>query len=139
MLIGLISGRFDAIIAVSCSPQKATDMQTSNPFELILSKLDLLQNTVNGLAENKQTSTSSNFASPDRLLDLAEAAQIVRRPIGTVRYYIHHRNLPATKVGKGYLVKLGELQAWVEEFAKENGKPGAIEQMLENRKRYKKS
>jgi len=113
-------------------------MQTNNPFELILSKLDVLQTTVNGLAENRQKSDSPSHSSPEQLLDLAEAARIVRRPVGTIRYYIHHRSLPATKIGKGYLVKLGELLAWVEEFARTDSKPDAMGRMLENRKRYKK-
>jgi excisionase family DNA binding protein len=113
-------------------------MQTNNPFDLILSKLDQLQTVVNGLAENSIKPTSPTLSSPERLLDLAEAAQIVRRPIGTVRYYIHHRDLPATKIGKGYLVKLGELLAWVEEFNKKGKVIGPVDRMQEQRKRYRK-
>jgi len=114
-------------------------MQTNNPFELILSKLDQLQSTVNGLAEQPSTGPTPSLANPDRLLDLAEAAEVVRRPIGTVRYYIHHRNLPAIKVGKGYLVKLGELLAWVDEFSREECKDGPVDRMLNQRKRHKKN
>jgi excisionase family DNA binding protein len=114
-------------------------MQTNNPFELILSKLDLLQTTVNGLADSTQKPSAKNVVGPERLLDLSEAAEIVRRPVGTVRYYIHHRNLPATKIGKGYLIKLGELLAWVEEFQKTTQKTDPIARILENRKRYKKN
>ncbi|HVU93715.1 MAG TPA: helix-turn-helix domain-containing protein [Puia sp.] len=113
-------------------------MQTNNPFDLILSKLDQLQTAVNGLAENTQKPSSPALSSPERLLDLGEAAQIVRRPVGTVRYYIHHRGLPATKIGKGYLVKFGELLAWVEEFNKAGEKADPLDRMRENRKRYKK-
>ncbi|HVU97328.1 MAG TPA: helix-turn-helix domain-containing protein [Puia sp.] len=114
-------------------------MQTNNPFELILSKLDQLQTSVDGLAETSPKQSTPALPASDRLLDLAEAAQVVRRPIGTVRYYIHHRNLPATKVGKGYLVKLGELLAWVEEFAKGEGKQEPHSRMAYQRKRYKKN
>jgi len=113
-------------------------MQTINPFELILSKLDMLQASVEGLAENMQKSDDPSLSSSDQLLDLPEAAKIVKRPVGTVRYYIHHRGLPATRIGKGYLVKLGELLAWVEEFTKAGKKPEPMERMFENRKRYKK-
>jgi excisionase family DNA binding protein len=113
-------------------------MQTNNPFELILSKLELLQTTVDGIADTTQK-PPKNVVGSERLLDLAEAAEIVRRPVGTVRYYIHHRNLPATKIGKGYLIKLGELLAWVEEFHKTNEKTAPMARMLENRKRYKKN
>ena len=114
-------------------------MQTNNPFDLILSKLDQLQTVVNGLAENTAKPASSTIPSPDKLLDLTEAAQGVRRPVGTVRYYIHHRGLPATKIGKGYLVKMGELMAWVEAFNKTKGNSGPIDRMRKNRDRYKKT
>ena len=113
-------------------------MQTNNPFDLILSRLDQLQTIVNELAENTLKPASPPLSSPERLLDLAEAAQIVRRPIGTVRYYIHNRNLPATKIGKGYLVKLGELLSWVEEFNKSTKVVGPVDRMREHRKRFKK-
>lgn len=113
-------------------------MQTNNPFDAIISRLDQLQIAVNNLADNAVRSTSPALSSPERLLDLAEAAQIVRRPIGTVRYYIHHRNLPATRIGKGYLVKLCELLAWVEEFNKSEKPVGPIDRMREHRNRYKK-
>src|SRR6186713_3465118 len=97
-------------------------MQTSHPFELILSRLDLLQTTVNILTDATSKTTQMPNSNPERLLDLSEAAEIVRKPIGTVRYYIHHRNLPATKIGKSYLVKLGELLQWVETFHPPAGK-----------------
>lgn len=111
-------------------------MQTINPFELILTKIEQLQTTVNTLSENsKKTMKPPNY-SPDRLLDLIEAAGILRKPVGTIRYYIHHRNLPAIKVGKSYVVKLSALLSWVEEF---NDKAAVPENpMLANRKRYRK-
>jgi excisionase family DNA binding protein len=115
-------------------------MQTANPFELILSKLDQLQTTVNNLADNTHKPDGARKADPERLLDLSEAAEIVRRPIGTVRYYIHNRNLPATKVGKGYLIKLSELLQWFDEFRKKQstGKD-LLGPMMQNRKKYRKS
>jgi excisionase family DNA binding protein len=82
----------------------------------------------------------STKTDPERLLDLTEAAQIVRKPVGTVRHYIHHRSLPATKIGKSYLIKLNELLSWVDEFNKKpEAKKSVVDMMLENRKRYKKS
>jgi excisionase family DNA binding protein len=114
-------------------------MQTTNPFEIILSRLDELQVSINSISA-KAARESTKPANPERLLDLTEAAQIVRKPVGTVRHYIHHRNLPATKIGKSYLIKLGELLSWVDEF---NKKPEIedtpFNRMLENRKRYRKS
>jgi excisionase family DNA binding protein len=114
-------------------------MQTNNPFDLILSRLDQLQSTVNILTDSAQKIPSQAAANPERLLDLAEAAEIVRKPIGTVRYYIHHRNLPATKIGKGYLVKFGELLQWVENFKQKPDAQAPTDRMLENRKRYRKN
>jgi len=114
-------------------------MQTSNPFELILSRLDQLQSTVNTLADNNQKPTTNESFNPDRLLDLTEAAEIVRKPVGTVRHYIHHRNLPAMKVGKSYLIKLQALLEWVNEFNNKEPLKDASDPMLANRKRYRKN
>ena len=114
-------------------------MQTTNPFELILSRLDQLQLSVNYLTDKTQKQSTKPTEDPDRLLDLTEAAQIVRKPVGTVRHYIHSRNLPATKIGKSYLIKFAELLKWVDEFKKDTGKPEVSARMLENRKRYCKS
>ena len=113
-------------------------MQTINPFELILSRLDQLQSTVDSLADNSQKPATANIFNPERLLDLTEAAQIVRKPVGTVRHYIHHRNLPAMKVGKSYLIKLQALLDWVNEFNKKEPSKAASDPLLENRKRYRK-
>ena len=115
-------------------------MQTTNPFELIISRLDDLQTSVNIITDRTQKETTKQTADPERLLDLTEAAQIVRKPVGTVRHYIHHRNLPATKIGKSYLIKLNELLSWVDDFTKKHeAKETAADKMLEIRKRYKKS
>ena len=56
-------------------------MQTFNPFELIISRLDQLQTTVNTLAENNNKPLAKDIFNPERLLDLPEAAQIVRKPL----------------------------------------------------------
>ena len=115
-------------------------MQTNNPFDLILSMLDQLQTTVNTLSENAQKSSAIPATNPDRLLDLSEAAEVMRKPVGTVRHYIHHRQLPAIRVGKSYLIKLNELLDWVNRFKEADVKePAGLSPMLANRKRYAKS
>ena len=114
-------------------------MQTTNPFDLILSRLEQLQSSVNVLSENAQKPTVPATSDQGRLLDLAEAAEVVRKPIGTVRHYIHHRNLPAIKIGKSYLIKLDELLVWVNKFKDiDEPKLDNVEPMLANRKRYGK-
>jgi excisionase family DNA binding protein len=114
-------------------------MQSSNPFDIILARLDQLQSTVNTLSEHSQKTKETSTTNPDRLLDLPDASQMLRKPVGTVRYYIHHRNLPATKIGKSYLIKLSELLNWFDEFNKQNnGKAEKADPMLANRIRYRK-
>ncbi|MEP7110545.1 MAG: helix-turn-helix domain-containing protein [Ferruginibacter sp.] len=116
-------------------------MQTTNPFDLILSRLEQLQSSVNILSENAQKNTPALQADPDRLLDLSEASEVMRKPIGTVRHYIDNRNLPAIKIGKSYLIKLNELLSWVNTFKDDNDnerEKSAIDPMLANRKRYSK-
>jgi len=115
-------------------------MQTTNPFELIISRLDELQSTVNTISDRAQKETAKPPADSERLLDITEAAQIVRKPVRTVRHYIHHRNLPATKIGKSYLIKLNELLTWVDDFTKKDESVETpSDRMLEIRKRYRKS
>jgi len=115
-------------------------MQSTNPFEIILSRLDDLHFAISGLSVKVSKESTKQPPSPERLLDLTEAAQIVRKPVGTVRHYIHHRSLPATKIGKSYLIKLPELLKWVDDFQqKENASETVVNPMLENRKRYRKS
>ncbi len=111
-------------------------MQLINPFDLILARLDQLQTSVNTLSDSSQNNPRQTTLDPERLLALPEAAEIVRKPVGTVRYYIHHRNLPATKIGKSYLVKLGELMNWVE--SQKSAETATTDKMLANRKRYAK-
>lgn len=114
-------------------------MQTTNPFDMIIERLEVLQSTVNLLSDNAQRTTSAPKNDPERLLDLPEAAAIVRKPVGTVRYYIHHRNLPATKIGKSYLIKLRELLNWINQFdGVSNKKKDPIQAMIDHRKRYQK-
>ena len=116
-------------------------MQSTNPFDVILSRLEQLQSSVNFLSENAQKTAPAPQADPDRLLDLSEAAEVMRKPIGTVRHYIHHRNLPAIKIGKSYLIKLNELLSWVNRFKDDvviNREESATDPMLANRKRYSK-
>jgi excisionase family DNA binding protein len=115
-------------------------MQTPNPFELILSRLDQLQVSIDIISVRTNKESMKPAADPSRLLDLTEAAQIVRKPVGTVRHYIHSRGLPATKVGKSYLIKLSELLSWVDEFNKKADTNDVVRnRMLENRIRYRKS
>lgn len=114
-------------------------MQTTNPFDLILSRLELLQSTVNVLSQNAQKPPTAVTTDQGRLLDLAEAAEVVRKPIGTVRHYIHHRNLPAIKIGKSFLIKLDELLVWVDKFKDmEEPKLHSLAPLMANRKKYGK-
>ena len=114
-------------------------MQTTNPFEIILSRLDALQSSLDDLSDKAEKGTAKTTADPERLIDLVEAAQIVCKPVGTVRHYIHHRSLPATKIGKSYLIKLPELLQWVDNFQKKAPKETFTDRMMAIRQRYRKS
>ncbi len=114
-------------------------MQTSNPFELIMLRLDQLQLTVNTLSDTSQKHSPTEILNPERLLDLPEVAQVLRKPVGTIRYYIHNRNLPAMKVGKCYLIKLQALHEWVNEFTRKETVKDVSNPMQLNRKRYRKT
>ena len=116
-------------------------MQTNNPFELIISRLDQLQSSLNLLSikTEKSLENQKGIIDPDKLLDLSEAAILIRKPVGTVRHYIHHRNLPATKIGKSFLIKKQELLDWFNKISQAiDKKETAMDRMLVNRKRYGK-
>jgi len=114
-------------------------MNVNNPFDLILTRLDQLQTTINDLSEHQQESHSTSESDPERLLNLTEAAELLRKPVGTVRHYIHTRDLPATKIGKSYLIKYGELLNWIDGFQDKKESTQPLSAMLANRKRYRKS
>lgn len=116
-------------------------MQTSNPFELILNKLEQIQTTVDIISVNSPGQSPSTLTDPNRIIDLPEAAKILCKPVGTVRGYIHSRELPAKLVGKSYLIKYQELIKWFENFQaayETESKKTATSLMMENRKRYRK-
>ena len=116
-------------------------MQTNNPFELILNKLEQIQTTVDIISVNSPAQNLTEKADPDRIIDLPEAAKILCKPVGTVRGYIHSRSLPARLVGKSYLIIYRELIKWFENYQavyETKSKKTATSLMMENRKRYRK-
>jgi hypothetical protein len=116
-------------------------MQTSNPFELILNKLEQIQTTVDALSVNPSAQSLSEQTDLERIIDLPEAARILCKPIGTVRGYIHSRNLPGKLVGKSYLIKYQELIKWFENYQtgyQQESTKIAPGKMIENRDRYRK-
>lgn len=113
-------------------------MNVNNPFEMILDRLDQLQTTIHDLSIQQAETKATSDSDPERLLNLTEAAELMRKPVGTVRSYIHSRDLPATKIGKSYLIKHGELLKWVNGFQNKKETGELLHPMLENRKRYRK-
>lgn len=116
-------------------------MQTSNPFELILNKLEQIQTTVDTISLRSPGQIPSESTDPNRIIDLPEAARILCKPVGTVRGYIHSRNLPGRLVGKSYLIKYQELIKWFENYQaayEQKSKKAATDKMIENRERYRK-
>jgi excisionase family DNA binding protein len=94
-------------------------MQSNNPFEAILDRLDRLQTTMDIMSVNAAIKKKQPEQALDsnRILNLPEAAKILCKPVATVRNYIHSKGLPAKLVGKSYLIKYGELMQWFETFS----------------------
>jgi hypothetical protein len=63
-------------------------MQTANPFEIILLRLDDLRFAISDLSVRIAKESTKPPASPERLLDLTEAAQIVRKPSKDSRKFL---------------------------------------------------
>ena len=117
-------------------------MQTENPFELILNKLEQIERTLIISVDSLRQKNITEPSDPNRIINLPEAAKLLRKPVGTVRSYIHSRKLPATLVGKSYLIKYRELVEWFDSFQKSNQTTSsgiAPDKMIENRKRYRKN
>lgn len=118
-------------------------MATLNPFDIIMDKLDKLQTTINDYVtvqqkEEKQPNTENDF------LTLPDIAIILKKPIGTIRGYVHTKGLPARKMGKGYLINKLEFNKWLARWQAEHPQKAIIPsagytQMLEHRRKYAKS
>ncbi|WP_346239618.1 helix-turn-helix domain-containing protein [Niabella insulamsoli] len=120
-------------------------MSVINPFDDINDKLDQIQKSLiawfsrqEDQAKNQQPRTYS-----EDFLTLPEVAVILKKPIGTIRRYVHYRGLPAKRLGKPYLVKRQDLKTWLEKWQAEENPPATppkdgYSKMLEHRKRYAK-
>lgn len=51
---------------------------------------------------------------PRRLLNVPQTAAYLGCPVWTVRTLIWSRQIPVIKVGKGYLIDIRDLDAWIE-------------------------
>lgn len=119
-------------------------MTLVNPFEVIIDKLDKLQSTVNDYALVKQKEETPSLNQENDFLNLPEIAVILKKPVGTVRGYVHSKGLPAKKMGKGYLINKLEFNKWLAQWLAENPKEEIVpsagyNQMLEHRRKYGRS
>lgn len=111
-----------------------------NPYELILNKLEQIERTII-IWVNTPKPERQEPSDPNRMLNLPEAAKILRKPVGTVRGYIHSRNLPATLVGKSYLIKYQELLDWfqnMQTLKMERNSITAPDKMMKARHQFRK-
>ena len=119
-------------------------MHLENPFELIINKLDKLQTTVNDYVTVQQKDTKPVSGQENDFLTLPEIAIILKKPVGTVRGYVHSKGLPAKKMGKGYLINKPEFNKWLARWQAENPQDEIIpsagyNKMLEHRRKYGRS
>ncbi|MFT4156185.1 helix-turn-helix domain-containing protein [Parafilimonas sp.] len=88
-------------------------MSVSNPFEQINERLDQIQKSLIAWfskQENREKQPDRTYSAD--FLTLPEVAIILKKPIGTVRGYIHSRGLPAKRLGKPYLVRKDDFTEW---------------------------
>ncbi|OJU22807.1 MAG: hypothetical protein BGN92_02805 [Sphingobacteriales bacterium 41-5] len=119
-------------------------MTLQNPFEVILDKIDKLQSTVNDYALANQKAEKTPRNQENGFLTLPEIAIILKKPLGTVRGYVHSKGLPAKKMGKGYLINKLEFNKWLARWQAENPQDEIIPsagytQMLDHRRKYGRS
>jgi len=54
--------------------------------------------------------------SDDRLLTITEVADLLRKPVATLRWWRHNRTGPRSfKVGRDVRYRLSEVHAWIDE------------------------
>lgn len=118
-------------------------MSADNPFEQINERLDQIQKYLIAWFSKQE----NNDRQPDRtysddFLTLPEVAIILKKPIGTVRGYIHSRGLPAKRLGKPYLVRKDDFTQWLSEWQSAETEvdltADGYSRMLEHRKKYSK-
>lgn len=119
-------------------------MSVNNPFEQINERLDQIQKSLIAWfskQENREKQPDRTYSAD--FLTLPEVAIILKKPIGTVRAYIHSRGLPAKRLGKPYLVRKDDFTEWLSEWQAtetQNDLPAdGYSRMLEHRKKYSKS
>lgn len=119
-------------------------MSVVNPFDQINEKLDQIQKCMIAWFSKQESPTKpqSDRTYSEDFLTLPEVAAILKKPIGTIRRYVHFRGLPAKRLGKPYLIKKQDLAAWLENWQREKPhattKKAGYTQMLEHRQRYSK-
>ena len=90
---------------------------TTNPFEVINSKLDLLASVIEKFAEaNSKVSQTQNA---EGFLDLNGAAAVLHMPTSSIHYHKKNSKLPFKKAGKKLMFKRDELLDWVSSFSNE--------------------
>lgn len=117
-------------------------MSTPNPFDVIIEKLEKLQTSVDDVI----TKQLAEKDEPERIysedfLTLPDLAAILKKPVGTVRGYVHSKGLPAKKMGKAYLIKRLEFNKWLAQWLAQNPKEEIVPsvgyaQMLEHRRKF---
>jgi excisionase family DNA binding protein len=123
---------------------KNEKMSVVNPFDQINEKLDQIQKCMIAWFSKQENivQPQSDRTYSEDFLTLPEVAAILKKPIGTIRRYVHFRGLPAKRLGKPYLIKKQDLAVWLENWQLEkpdNGvKKDGYAQMLEHRQRYSK-
>lgn len=113
-------------------------MQTVNPFDLIITRLDFLQLTIDEI-KNASIQEAKNESKGAQLLDLNEASTFLGMPVSTIHFHKKHNDLPFLKPGKRLLFRKEDLVAWVESYGKKNASaPNPISKMASLRKKYVK-
>ena len=108
--------------------------QTStNPFDLINSRLDLLTSVIEKIADTNNKVSQTPIT--EGFLDLNGAAAVLHMPTSSIHYHKKNSKLPFKKAGKKLMFKRDELLNWVSWFSNENKAKTGLEQMKLLRKR----
>lgn len=77
-----------------------------NPFELILERLDRIENEIKGLKDKINLSTTSE----NEIMDINEVSNYLKMSVPTIYGRVHRKTIPFYKNGKKLFFKKSDLE-----------------------------
>lgn len=84
-----------------------------NPFEEIINRLERIERRLDAISENKNVVNIQGATKADEIIEVKEAAALLRVSVQTIYGKTHRKQIPFYKEGKILLFKRDELLAHI--------------------------